>query len=220
MRTGYSVALRTGRSVDIVELTQGEMIQALRGAGSRVGGAGAMEAQTTGLRLAVRAVTDAEGKATPLSFDALQGRGWDRVFSTAETIALIRAFDTVHAPPEGAADAALSGAVVSDADAVVTLPSGRKVTLAILPWSGVQSSLAAGDKETAPLASAAVSELDGVRRSVTAIDGEPVDAKTWSATGWIERWPFSVAETAVLTAVWKDLHGLGGDAGPTVVARP
>lgn len=219
MRTAYAVELRSGRVVELVELTQGEMIQSLRGAGSRTGALGTMEAQTTGLRLSVRKVTDGEA-STDLRYDALQGRGWDRVFSSADTMDLIRAFDQIHAAPEGAVDAALAGAAVSDESSVVALPSGRRVTLAILPWSGVQASLGAGDKETAPLAQAAISNLDGIRRSVTAIDGEPVDARAWSATGWIERWPFSVAETSILSAVWTDLHGLGGGEGPTVVARP
>jgi hypothetical protein len=64
-----------------------------------------------------------------------------------------------------------------------------------------------GSKERSPLASDLLQTMEGIRRSVTSIDGKAVEF------GKIGSWPLSVRDTYALGRIWRDIHVGGGEEG-------
>lgn len=212
-RAAYTVTLPTGRKVVLAELTMAEVHKAYRGAAGDGAGA-AMQAKQLAVVWALREV---DGAA--VSVLDLTGPKWDRRFSLGETLALVRAFDQVHKPTAEQLEASRASVVVAESaegsTTAVKVPSGKLVTMAPLGFAKFQASTSAGDKEPTAQAKMLIASLDGVRRSVTAIDGAP---PAWPAD-WLAAWPFSAADTDVLGAIWAEIHDLaGGDQDFTVVA--
>lgn len=209
-RTGYRVDLPSGRVVELVEPTAGEMLTASRAAGSSTGMAGTLRVSQAVAKVCLRKIDDAPTSITSL----LQ---WP--LSAPDTMALLGAIQQVVAPTSGATDSARSAAVVAVDGKIttwtVTIPGGPVVILRELPWSGLAETMAAPDAEPQmPLAGEYRLTLDGLKRSIVTIDGT---APTWSAQ-WIDEWPLSVPHTAILGAIWGDMHGLGvAQTRPTLV---
>lgn len=212
-RRGYEIALG-GRSIHLAELTVAEMLTANAAGGAGDGGDASFASRLAGLQMAVREV---DGVA--VTFSALQGKRWDALFPLGQTLALMGVFDDIHGASKADVEPVASAAVVTEtadgSSTTVTLPSGPAVTLAVLPASRFQAALAVAGKQAAPLARQYMTILDGVRRSIVAIDGQP---PVWSGD-WIQTWPFSPKETAILGSVWQELHGftVAESERPTVV---
>lgn len=212
MRQAVEILLSTGKRVVLAPLTVTEQVKALRGAGKGSGLAAASEAGIAGARMAVREI---DGQA--VSFVQLLGGQWDSKFSMRETMQVLRQFGVMHSPPEGAFEAATATATSAPTGTAYTLPDTSNVVMRELPYGQVQGTFALADKESSPAAADYVVTLAGVKASIVTINGAPA---VWPAGNdaqpWIDAWPFDVPTTALLMALWRELHGFG-DERPTVV---
>lgn len=212
-RRGYAVTLGA-RTIDLAELTVGEVLKAQAAGGATDGGDAAFAAKLAALRMAVRAI---DSKA--LGFVDLSGKRWDALFNIGQTVGLMTVLDEIHGATAEEVEQVANAAVVTEtgdtSTTAVTLPSGAVVVLSVLPSARFQAALATAAKQAAPLARQYMTVLDGVRRSIVTIDGQTPE---WVGD-WVGAWPFSPKETAILGAIWQELHGLtASDADrPTVV---
>ena len=206
MRNATQVRLTTGKLVTLAELTPAEMLTALRGSGSGSGMSALVEGRMSALRMSIREI---DGAAVGLV--NLFGGLWDTRFSARETMQLQRAFSTMHDAEPGEVAKILAAAPASTGKRqVIDAKIGDTTyTMNELGYGLVQASMSAGDKEAAPAALEYAVALDGVRRSLSAIDGVAFTAPA--------EWPVPCKDTAMLAAIWRELHGFGSDERPTVV---
>lgn len=210
MRRGYVATLPSGIELEIVECGVGEVLAANRAAGAKAGMAGGMAAAHALARYAIRkiggrAVTYTDLVAWPLS--------------ARDTMAALELVGRVHGPPDGA-EKARDGGVVTTEDGretwQLTLPSGRVAVLREASgYTLMHDILPASDAESgAPQAGEYRVGLEGLRRCLASLDGA---APSWGPR-WIEEWPLSAPETALLVGIWRDMHGLGATSStPTLV---
>lgn len=205
LRTGYEVTLPSGAVVHIVEPTVAEVLMARRAAGSASGATGVAKVTQAALRVALRKV----GKAPYAA-----GSPWP--LGARDTMALGGRLAGLMAASREQTQAARDAVTVATGEReswTVQLDDGRTVTLSELSADAVFEAMGAADTEGArPLAGQYRMVLDGLRRSITAIDGAAPPS-----LADLDAWPLSAVATDILGALWMELHGLTEESVPTMV---
>jgi len=214
-RPAVQILLASGRQVDLVIPTVAELLMAYQAGAGKQGRREAMAAMQAAVKAAVRAV---DGTATGVH----QLAAWP--FSSAETLAMISALTDLVSPGPAVAKGVCSAAVVAvDGKATtwtVTLPGpavadgeasapGAVVVLRELGWGATDAVLGTADQDVgANLAGEYRVSLEGLKQSLVTVDGNPV------AFGprWLDEWPFTASDTAILAHVWRTMQGITGDA--------
>lgn len=102
-RSAFEIVLPGGKTVVLVELKSGQLLQAMKAAtGAGDGPAAEMAIGFEGLRLSVRKVG-----ARDVSYNDLVGDFLDDLFSSVEIMTLVQAWQSIHFPKKADSESAL-----------------------------------------------------------------------------------------------------------------